>query len=510
MGGFILKKKFLQSEIYWTVVILFIGATLVPTAITSMNNSSTDSCDIPTWQTGDEWIYTADPVTYYSEDGAFDGVIENFKHEVVGITTITHGGDEIEVYQVDLSGEISGELTWEALTGDLEGDVEGVRYFRVSDLAEVETQIISSGIVTILFINRDYELIHKNLFYPPLETYDFPLKLNDEWLVNLNLVTEGSFIIEDLVNEQYYDSEPLYETLQCTSKEIISVPAGDFDCFKVTYSTDTFWYSSDVCNMIKTVVDHGEKDYSFSMDLNLESYSISSQEIDISENLDPSEAIIDQEVIISGQAVDSDGDPIQNSVVIIKIPKIGVIWNTNTDDNGFYSLSIEAPYMIDDTESNGEFGSNGVIVICSSGNLDGYKVKTLLIIDDFPPEPPSIDGETNGNVGEEYEYEFIALDPDGDDLFYFVEWGDGTNSEWEGPFPAGQKITLSHTWNEKGTFSIRAKVKDESYGAESDWGELVVTMPRNRQLFNSLLKNFLQQHPNLFPILQKLISKMLR
>ena len=46
-----------------------------------------------------------------------------------------------------------------------------------------------------------------------------------------------------------------------------------------------------------------------------------------------------------------------------------------------------------------------------------------MIIDDFPPEPPFISGETNGNVDEEYEYGFIATDPDADDLSYFVEWG---------------------------------------------------------------------------------------
>ncbi|MCK4901879.1 MAG: hypothetical protein KAS76_00865, partial [Thermoplasmatales archaeon] len=252
-----MKKKFLQTKIYLSVIFLFIGATLVPTAILTLNITSTDSCDIATWQIGDEWIYTADPVTYYSADGAFNGVIENFKHEVVGITTITHDGDEIEVYQVDLTGDIVGELTWEALTGDLEGEVDGVRYFRVSDLAEVETQIISTGIVQILFINRDYELIHTNLFFPPLEICDFPIKLYDQWEVSCDLLTEGSFIIDGLVNEQYYDFELLDETLQCNSKEIVSVPAGDFDSYKVTYSSDMFWYSPDVGNMIKTEVDHG-------------------------------------------------------------------------------------------------------------------------------------------------------------------------------------------------------------------------------------------------------------
>lgn len=54
--------------------------------------------------------------------------------------------------------------------------------------------------------------------------------------------------------------------------------------------------------------------------------------------------------------------------------------------------------------------------------------------------------------------------------------------------------------------TIRARAKDEQ-GAIGDWGELKVTMPRNR-VINTPLLNFLQNHLNLFPILQMLLQRL--
>jgi hypothetical protein len=258
--------------------------------------------------------------------------------------------------------------------------------------------------------------------------------------------------------------------------------------------------------MIKTEVDHGNKDYTFTMDLTLESYSRSNQPIEVSENIDPAEAIIDQEIIISGQAVDSNSDPIQNGDIIIEIQKIGEIWTTNTDDNGFYLLSIEAPFIPDDTPSDGEFGSDGVIVRCSSGNLDGYRVKTLLIIDDFPPYPPTIDGQTSGNAGTEYEYTFNAVDPDSDNVKYHIDWDDG-DSDTTAFSSSGTNVKVKHTWSTQGTYIIKAKAEDTN-GLESDWAELSVSMPRNRATqrpFLNSLQNFLQQYPILYQLLLRFL-----
>jgi hypothetical protein len=72
-----------------------------------------------------------------------------------------------------------------------------------------------------------------------------------------------------------------------------------------------------------------------------------------------------------------------------------------------------------------------------------------------------------------YNYTFKAIDPDGHDIYYYVEWGDGTNSEWIGPYLSGQEITRSHTWVNMGTYCVRARAKD-IYGAKGDWGTIPI------------------------------------
>jgi hypothetical protein len=97
-----------------------------------------------------------------------------------------------------------------------------------------------------------------------------------------------------------------------------------------------------------------------------------------------------------------------------------------------------------------------------------------------PPEKPTITGPTDGKTGETYTYCLSPIvDPDGDDIFVFWDWGDNETSGWLGPYAPGQEICASHSWTAEGTYVIRAKVKDE-FDAESDWAELAVTIPMHK------------------------------
>lgn len=95
-----------------------------------------------------------------------------------------------------------------------------------------------------------------------------------------------------------------------------------------------------------------------------------------------------------------------------------------------------------------------------------------------PPNTPTITGPQNGEVGTEYTYTFCATDPDGDDVFYCIDWGDGSGEICIGPYPSGTCVESSHIWAEQGTYLIKAKARDTNQ-AESGWGTLSVTMPTN-------------------------------
>ncbi len=118
-----------------------------------------------------------------------------------------------------------------------------------------------------------------------------------------------------------------------------------------------------------------------------------------------------------------------------------------------------------------------------------------------PPLIPEIEGPTVGNPGVEYDYTFSTTDPELDDIYYYVTWGDGYIEPWIGPFDSGETIVLSHNWSYEGDYTIKAKAKD-TYDAEGPWGELQVTMPRNKAMIYSLFLRFIEH----FPLLERLLN----
>jgi hypothetical protein len=97
-----------------------------------------------------------------------------------------------------------------------------------------------------------------------------------------------------------------------------------------------------------------------------------------------------------------------------------------------------------------------------------------------PPEAPIINGPATGKPDNSYSYTFVSEDPDGDDVYYQINWGDGVVEGWFGPYESNEIIIKSHIWTEKGTYTIMARAKD-IYDAIGEWGILHVTMPLNQQ-----------------------------
>lgn len=104
---------------------------------------------------------------------------------------------------------------------------------------------------------------------------------------------------------------------------------------------------------------------------------------------------------------------------------------------------------------------------------------TIPVDDNNPPSKPTISGETSGEAGISYDYTVVSIDPEGDQVSYCIEWGDGTPELCNGPYDSGIEQTFSHSWVEQDTYTIRIKARDIN-GAESEWGTLEVKMPINK------------------------------
>lgn len=120
------------------------------------------------------------------------------------------------------------------------------------------------------------------------------------------------------------------------------------------------------------------------------------------------------------------------------------------------------------------------------------------------PTPPNIQGSVNGKIRQVYNYTFNSTDPNYDNIFYYINWGDHTNSSWIGPYLSGVTITRSHVWSKKGIYTIKAKAKN-TYGNESDWGALTIKMPYEPPRF-SFIHWLLERFPHAFPILRQLLG----
>ena len=76
--------------------------------------------------------------------------------------------------------------------------------------------------------------------------------------------------------------------------------------------------------------------------------------------------------------------------------------------------------------------------------LGGVSVDTIAFMetlnDNHKPNAPTIDGPTRVKLGVENKWIFNSTDPDGDNITYYVDWGDECGgAEWYGPFLSGEK-----------------------------------------------------------------------
>jgi hypothetical protein len=102
------------------------------------------------------------------------------------------------------------------------------------------------------------------------------------------------------------------------------------------------------------------------------------------------------------------------------------------------------------------------------------------ILNNPPDKPDTPIGPTTGKPAVEYTYSTKTFDPNGDQVYYKWSWGDGTVSDWLGPYSSGETIQTNHTWSEKGIYLVKVKAKD-TYEAESPWSDpLSVKMPLNQ------------------------------
>jgi hypothetical protein len=82
--------------------------------------------------------------------------------------------------------------------------------------------------------------------------------------------------------------------------------------------------------------------------------------------------------------------------------------------------------------------------------------KSLPQSDDNPPLPPVIWTENFLDF-----FIQVPQNPEGDQMYCMIDWGDGTNSGWIGPYNPGETISISHIWTVEGAYQITVQAKNQ-------------------------------------------------
>jgi SagB-type dehydrogenase family enzyme len=189
-------------------------------------------------------------------------------------------------------------------------------------------------------------------------------------------------------------------------------------------------------------------------------------------------------------AVDHDNISVSSSPMII-IP----FWDMNVGSQSYLgwwwyeSGAIIYNVLLEATALN--LGGNVLSVITDQNGLRtalGLSTQTNLVamhmvmvghangsIQNNPPLAPTLAGPSSGQKEVPYDYTVVTTDPDSDNVSYYVDWDDETNSGWVGPFPSGKMVTLNHTWSRVGTYTIQAKARD-THSLKSSWTPLEMTI----------------------------------
>lgn len=136
------------------------------------------------------------------------------------------------------------------------------------------------------------------------------------------------------------------------------------------------------------------------------------------------------------------------------------------------------------------------VIARDSYGMESEQTEFTIKITENPnrPSKPKITGSKIIKLGKEYTFQITSTDPNNDDIFYYIDWGDDEGIiNWKGPYPSGETLTVSHTWTKEfNNPYIVVRAKDVN-GLKSDRVRFSIYIYKTKAV-NTLL--FLQK---LFP-----------
>ncbi|MFA5102891.1 MAG: PKD domain-containing protein [Candidatus Thermoplasmatota archaeon] len=139
--------------------------------------------------------------------------------------------------------------------------------------------------------------------------------------------------------------------------------------------------------------------------------------------------------------------------------------------------------------------------VTDSNGKTSHLTKQVTVIPNDPPTIPTITGPRFGRTKTPSAYALTATDPDGNQVFYVIDWGDHINREPLGPYSSGVEVPVNHSWNTPGTFQITVTAKD-THNVQGNTASFLVRMTDLYLLDPSFIAYFeVTPHFLLYPLL---------
>ena len=348
--------------------------------------------DVPAWRVNDVWYY--DGYLDVGEFVASSGVSTNVQYldgtlteRVTDIYTMVVDGEVTLVYKVESDGYYeANNINLDGNSGDLIVEMDTEEIFRASDLASIQytATFDIDFVVQILWWTQTVDIadmVVDTSYSPPLEGYDFPISVGEEWETDYTQVNDFS-------GSSDYVTIPSDSTSSnTTSWEVVSqgYPGLSYSGCSQSYNITNYddsgeetgykWFCPAIRGEIRSsTAIAGVGIYA---DHELTSYQAAGRSKQVSVEVKHPLSPLDFELSVWVNVTENWGQPVQNQALEVRYEIQGDIQSVTTAANGSAYFTIDTGHSADDTLGDNELGSHGIVAWIPSQKLLGAATVTI-------------------------------------------------------------------------------------------------------------------------------------